>query len=174
MVVDPEGNFVKSYKKHFLYETDKTWAEEGPGFEAMDLKLPRADRVIRVGNGICMDINNWEFKSDYALKEFGTFHQAQGCQLILFSSAWLDPNEYKNEKELVMSTINHWADRLSPLMSETTKQPCYFICSNRIGVELGTEYVGGSCVIKLRPGKPSLIQHLSKKEQGIIVQALIV
>ncbi len=163
MVVNPEGSFVKSYKKHFLYETDKTWAAEGPSFEAMDLKLPRADRVIKVGNGICMDINNWEFKSDYELKEFGSFHRDQGCQLILFSSAWLDPNSYKSDKEVSNATMNHWADRLSPLMTES-KSPCYFICSNRVGTELGTEYVGCSCIIKLRPGKPSLIQSLSMKE----------
>lgn len=66
---------MKSYKKHFLYETDKTWAQPGPAFESMDLKLPREDRVIKVGNGICMDINQWEFKTEYELKEFATFHK---------------------------------------------------------------------------------------------------
>jgi protein N-terminal amidase len=30
MVVNANGEFVKSYKKHFLYETDEKWADEGP------------------------------------------------------------------------------------------------------------------------------------------------
>jgi hypothetical protein len=41
MVVTPDGQFIKSYKKHFLFEMDETWAKEGPGFEAMELYLPR-------------------------------------------------------------------------------------------------------------------------------------
>jgi len=78
MVINPEGKFVKSYKKHFLYETDKTWASEGPGFETVDLKLPRSDKVIKIGHGICMDINPWEFKAEYEAFEFSTFHRDQG------------------------------------------------------------------------------------------------
>ena len=56
LVVDREGNYIKSYKKTFLYETDETWADEGPGFEKLD--ITNHDGIdIRVGNGICMDIN---------------------------------------------------------------------------------------------------------------------
>ena len=77
MVVDPTGTFVKSYKKHFLYETDKTWAEEGPGFDSLELKLPRVDYIVRVGHGICMDINPWEFKAEYELFEFANYHLKQ-------------------------------------------------------------------------------------------------
>ena len=76
MVVNPLGEYVKSYKKHFLYETDKTWAQEGPGFETMDLKLPRSDKIIKIGHGICMDINPWEFKSEFELFEFANFHKS--------------------------------------------------------------------------------------------------
>jgi hypothetical protein len=36
---------------------DETWAKEGPGFEAMELYLPRHERSIKIANGICMDIN---------------------------------------------------------------------------------------------------------------------
>ena len=30
MVVSPDGTFVKSYRKAFLFDTDKTWAAESP------------------------------------------------------------------------------------------------------------------------------------------------
>jgi protein N-terminal amidase len=79
MVINPAGEFVKSYKKHFLYETDKTWAEEGPGFDHLDLKLPRSDKVIRIGHGICMDINPWEFKADFEKFEFANYHRENKC-----------------------------------------------------------------------------------------------
>ena len=66
MVINPQGEFVKSYKKHFLYDTDKTWAEPGPGFDTMELYFPRnPDYKVKIGHGICMDINPWEFKSDF-------------------------------------------------------------------------------------------------------------
>ena len=48
---------MKNYRKHFLYEADETWADEGPFFDTFLLKLPRSENTIKVGHGICMDIN---------------------------------------------------------------------------------------------------------------------
>ena len=80
MIVDPEGNFFKSYKKHFLYETDYTWASPGDGFEAFDMNLPKKDnRIVRVANGICMDINPKEFKADFEAFEFANFVKNEKC-----------------------------------------------------------------------------------------------
>ena len=78
-MVTPESIFVKSYKKHFLYETDLTWADEGPGFEAMDLFLPRHNKSVRIGHGICMDINPKEFTAPYEDFEFATFLKNEKC-----------------------------------------------------------------------------------------------
>ncbi len=76
LVVNPSGEFVKSYKKHFLYDTDKSWAEPGPAFDTMELYLPRnPEKVIKIGHGICMDINPWEFKSEFEKFEFGNYHR---------------------------------------------------------------------------------------------------
>lgn len=38
MVVNNSGRLVTVYKKHFLYETDENWADEGPSFFAMDIE----------------------------------------------------------------------------------------------------------------------------------------
>ena len=46
MVVNPKGEFFKSYKKTFLFETDETWASEGPGFDTLEMKLPRVEKTI--------------------------------------------------------------------------------------------------------------------------------
>ena len=119
MVVNAVGEFVKSYKKHFLYDTDKSWAEPGPGFDTMDLYLPRSpENVIKIGHGICMDINPWEFKSEFELMEFGNYHKDKKCQLIMFSSAWLDPNTYPTDKKATDDTINYWANRLIPIIED--------------------------------------------------------
>jgi protein N-terminal amidase len=36
--VNPEGKLVKTYQKAYLYETDETWAEEGPGFASFHVE----------------------------------------------------------------------------------------------------------------------------------------
>lgn len=96
-VINPQGDFVKNYRKHFLYETDKTWASEGAAFDTLDLKLPRSDTIIKIGHGICMDINPWEFKASYEAYEFATFMRDQKVQLIIFSSAWVSAESYKSD-----------------------------------------------------------------------------
>lgn len=88
---------MKSYKKHFLYETDKTWCNQGPGFETMELKLPRSQTVIKIGHGICMDINPWEFKEEFSKFEFANFHKEKEVSLILFSSSWVDSQTYETD-----------------------------------------------------------------------------
>ena len=41
LIISPEGILVKSYHKHFLFETDEIWADEGSSFETIKIKLPR-------------------------------------------------------------------------------------------------------------------------------------
>jgi protein N-terminal amidase len=35
--VAPSAEVLATYQKHFLYETDESWAEEGPGFMSIDV-----------------------------------------------------------------------------------------------------------------------------------------
>ena len=119
-----------------------------------------------------MDINPYQFKSPYEKMEFANYHRAENNSMILFSSAWLDPNTYKNDKEATMETINYWANRLIPLVKDTVDQkPCYFVCSNRVGSEAGDNYMGSSCILKLKPGV-ELVANLSKREQNTLVATL--
>ena len=34
----PEGEIILTYQKHFLYEADEFWAEEGPSFLSREVK----------------------------------------------------------------------------------------------------------------------------------------
>lgn len=51
-VVAPDQTVEATYQKHFLYETDELWAEEGPAFRA--IRLAHLPQVGTVGLGICM------------------------------------------------------------------------------------------------------------------------
>lgn len=98
-----------------------------------------------------MDINPKEFKAPYEAFEFANFIKDQKCQLILFSSAWLDPNSYPDDQTATDETLNYWANRLLPVIKDKERQNCYFVCSNRVGKELGDIYMGSSCIFKLKP-----------------------
>lgn len=50
VIVSPTGEVVGNYRKTFRFETDKTWAREGDGFQYFDLSEP----LGRVAVGICM------------------------------------------------------------------------------------------------------------------------
>lgn len=52
LLADPHGNLAGVFRKHFLYEADTPWADEGRGFSYVD--LPGLGRVCIA---ICMDLN---------------------------------------------------------------------------------------------------------------------
>jgi protein N-terminal amidase len=51
-----DGSMQDVYKKHFLYETDKTWALPGRGFITMEFDLPGRPEPLIVAPAICMDL----------------------------------------------------------------------------------------------------------------------
>ncbi len=44
-----------------------------------------------------MDINPYEFEAPEEAMEMATFHQEQGVELVLFSSAWLSAENYPSD-----------------------------------------------------------------------------
>eukprot|EP00793_Prasinoderma_coloniale_P004143 PRCOL_00006319-RA len=117
LAVSPEGLVLAVYDKHFLYVTDKTWATPGKSFRA--LELPGLG--IKVGLGVCMDINPREFEAPYDAYELANYHKEAGVDLILFSSAWCnrhpdDPPEAA-EAPNAAETIAYWVHRLVPLVA---------------------------------------------------------
>ena len=82
----------------------------------------------------------------------------------MFSSAWTSSEKYPSDQKATTDTINYWGSRLGPIIDDkTTKDHCYFICSNRVGVELEEQYMGSSCILILRPSI-GIISNLTKKE----------
>ena len=79
-VINDQGQLVLNYSKHFLYETDKLFCRPGPGFKTVEVTT-RQGRVLKVGVGICMDINPYEFL-DYSLFELATFFKEKDVDFV--------------------------------------------------------------------------------------------
>mmetsp|Transcript_8859 Transcript_8859/g.14381 ORF Transcript_8859/g.14381 Transcript_8859/m.14381 type:complete len:282 (+) Transcript_8859:305-1150(+) len=171
IVVNPKGEFVTSYDKHFLYETDKTWASPGAGFVSLELDWIDA----KIGLGICMDINPFDFTAPFSAFEFSNFHKANKSEVIIFSSAWCNrhPGDLKESEINGVETIQYWCTRLYPLIG----QDVYFVIADRVGSEPLSNYreeakgrvsfCGSSCVLNLK--HPSLVACLDTKEEGVLV-----
>ncbi|DAZ93920.1 TPA: hypothetical protein N0F65_010122 [Lagenidium giganteum] len=164
MVVSPDGDLVCNPRKHFLYETDKSWATPGECFTSW--YCPWLQKQISFG--ICMDINPNDFTAPFEAFEFATQVIPHGSDLVLFACAWCD---FEPPDSDTYPTLSYWATRLSPiidaLQKETyPKEDCYFLCSNRIGLENGTFFVGASCAMSLR--EPSLLAQAGRREELVL------
>ncbi|KAI9350982.1 carbon-nitrogen hydrolase [Pilaira anomala] len=159
--VNPEGRVVSTYQKTFLYETDENWAEEGPGF--VSLKID--DTLGKVGFGICMDLNPYQFKSDFYDCEFANYHLKQNTEIIICCMSWLKSKDDDDP----MSTIRYWAMRLLPLYSDTQDgRHTIFAACNRIGIERESEFAGGSCVMDISNQNITILDYM-KRNTGVMI-----
>ncbi|CAI5709874.1 unnamed protein product [Hyaloperonospora brassicae] len=164
LVVSPAGELVCNPRKTFLYETDKPWATAGEGF--CTWYCPWLDKTISFG--ICMDINPDDFKAPFSAYEFGTHVVENQSDLVLFACAWNDFEAHDIEPD---STLTYWMQRLSPVIDalqkdEYGKRNCYFLCSNRIGIEDGTFFCGASCVLSLK--EPAVVTHAGRRTEELL------
>lgn len=164
MVVSPEGTLVSNYRKHHLYELDKPWAQEGAEFLTVDIRI-RGKRV-RLGQGICMDINPYEFTAPFEAYELASHWKRSNADIMAFSTNWTSSRPEETTKEL----INYWALRLTPVLEDAQK-PAFFVAADRVGSERGTTFMGGSCVIQSRP--PKLLVSLDKTSEAVIQRSVV-
>lgn len=165
-LINREGKIESIIRKTFLYETDYKWASEGDSFKTIELISRKGDK-IKVALGICMDINPYDFKSDFNEYEFGNFCLKQNVDMVILVANWL-LNSSNKDKEIVIEAINYWLYRLYPILYN---ENIYFCVSNRIGEEVGVRFTGCSCIVKL--GKNiKLLKNLDYKEEGILIKEL--
>ena len=163
--LNPQGELVRNYRKHFLYCVDKTWSKEGPCFDAIDIVI--RERSIRAGLAICMDINPYEFTAPYMKMELANYWKKQNIDIGIFCTNWNSPDEME-PPESVDETIDYWAQRLYPLYGG---KHIYFCAANRVGYdEARACFVGGSCVLSLNPNQ--LEANLSTTEENILAHTL--
>ncbi|KAI9489758.1 carbon-nitrogen hydrolase [Zychaea mexicana] len=162
--VNPQGHLVKTYQKAFLFETDERWAAEGPGFVSMTI-----EGLGRVGFGICMDINPYQFKAPFDAYEFARFHDDQDTQIIVCCMAWLQGNNNNNSStSSVTDTISYWAQRLAPLIVQNRRRVCVVAC-NRTGSEKGSTFAGGSSILQVGYNTPRLLNHMGSRDSGVMI-----
>ncbi|KAI9327740.1 carbon-nitrogen hydrolase [Zopfochytrium polystomum] len=143
----PTGDVVHVYDKHFLYEVDERWAAEGAAFRCVDVALgagggtggggggrngdnsesqqkqqppPPPKTTIKLGFGICMDVNPYRFQAPFTAFEFARFHARARTQFIAGSMAWTLNDDDPDLPGLaphqpLLSTVSYWAVRMSPL-----------------------------------------------------------
>ena len=169
MITNPKGESLPSYRKSFLYDDDKRWSSEGNGFGYMEITT-HSGKEIKLGIGICMDINPYEFKSPWEKMEFGTHCKEKDVDIIVFLTNWTDYEKYEDKsKKAIYESINYWLCRLEPIYKQ--KKNVYLCCADRTGLEKGTHFLGCSCIVKLTP-RAELVNYLDKTTQGIICEEL--
>ncbi|WFD24302.1 hypothetical protein MEQU1_003001 [Malassezia equina] len=134
MLVAPDGTLVKIFRKHFLYEADTTWADEGGGFEYLD--VPGLGRLCVA---ICMDLNRalpsltpaYTLESEFSRYELATFCEQHRIDCLVMPMNWLLPEEeieahqaQTNAKDPSISTINYWASS----EVRTARSPRHCLC----------------------------------------------
>lgn len=145
-----------------------------------------------------MDINQYEYKTDYNSFEFANFCKYKKSELIILIANWIMFTKECNKKYEIIkdksklnkiklnrlySTWNYWLDRLTPIIDDNyaykehkkheykDTDNVYFLVANRIGKECNTDYVGGSGIFKLR-NELKLIKNLSYNEENIVIDKL--
>ena len=121
MILEPNGNSLPSYHKHFLYKDDKTWCIEGDSFGYLEIKTKKGIQ-LKLGIGICMDINPYEFKAPFNAFEFAKFCKKKDVDLIIFPTNWNDEPDGKNDTFGVMHMLNYWLERLTPMVQKSKKK----------------------------------------------------
>ncbi|KAN0065935.1 hypothetical protein ACQY0O_001068 [Thecaphora frezii] len=182
VLVDPAGRLVHTFRKHFLYDDDKRWATEGPGFETVELP-----GIGKVCVAICMDLNPYNFTAPFESFELAEFCREQGVKLLVVPMAWLLPASESTAnhaaQEASLSSINYWALRCSPLFGPTADASgpvagaahgtTFFVAANRTGTEGKSTFAGSSCVLRMRPGeRPELLAALGVHEEALLCAQL--
>ena len=171
-IITPEGESLPSYRKHFLYEDDERWCLEGNDFGCMEITT-KNEIKLKVGIGICMDINPYKFKSPFNKMEFANHCLKQNVDLIVFPTNWID-NEPNNLSEKHKYELwNYWSDRMRPYLnaSKKIKKNVYMLFANRIGKEKKTTFYGCSCIMKIAP-KFEIIKGAELKTETILEATL--
>lgn len=157
-----------SYRKKHLYETDETWATEGDEFGHFVGKLSdEGDKELNIGAGICMDLNNHQFRAPWDAYEFGNHCIQKNVDLIIVPMAWTKAEStVVGESEDELSPIRYWLARLGPVLDANKRT--LFVACNRTGSEGKVQYQGNSCVVSIDHGELSILGKLNY-EEGVLV-----
>ncbi|KAL2315457.1 Protein N-terminal amidase [Schizosaccharomyces pombe] len=177
-LISPKKELLNVYHKHFLFETDKSWATEGKGFSFE----PCIPELGPISMAICMDINPYDFKAPFEKFEYANFilreleHQQMVSSnvsrpIICLSMAWLvSDDKVIDASQPDIKNLHYWTTRLSPLINSNTD--AIVLVANRWGKEDDLNFSGTSCIMELSQGRAILHGVLKAAENGIVVGEL--
>lgn len=184
--VDRAGETIAHTRKSFLYYTDATWASEGQGFFAGDMRLGSPIKAKKVAAGICMDINPYKFEAPWTAYEFANHTIASKAEIVVLSMAWLTrlstAELQGQDKQPDLDTVGYWLERLRPLLGPNgSEKEVIVVFANRCGEEgespmIGpVRYAGSSTVMGISrgdgrvDGEVRIWAMLGRAEEGILV-----
>ena len=169
-IITPEGESLLSYRKHFLYQDDERWSLEGNEFGYMEITTKKGIK-LKLGIGICMDINPYKFKSPFNKMEFANHCLSKNVDLIVFPTNWIDNEPNNISKKHKFELWNYWAERMRPYDYAKNKKNVYMLFANRIGKEKTTTFHGCSCIMRISP-KLEIIKGAELKTEAILEETL--
>ena len=175
-IITPDGTSLPSYRKHFLYYDDERWCLEGDKFGYMEITSKKGLK-LKLGIGICMDINNYQFKSPWKKMEFATHCIEKDVDIIIFPTNWTDDNPNDLTEEGKYELWDYWISRMEPFLKRNKEnnykgKNVYFLAADRIGHEKTTSFHGCSCAIKLCP-KLEMVNSCGKKVELLLQTVLV-
>ncbi|PWW78142.1 carbon-nitrogen hydrolase [Tuber magnatum] len=173
VLVSPGGDVLVNYRKHFLFSTDESWAEEGPdGFFSGDLP----DGLGRLAMGICMDLNPRRFEAPFEKYEFAHHILDSKADIAVMPMAWLtsQPAESLVAQAQVpdADTLAYWIQRLQPILDkggQGQSGETIFVACNRTGTERNACYAGTSAVVGVSKGNAKIYGHLGRGTEDLLV-----
>lgn len=170
VTISPDGKVIGHYRKSFLYYTDETWANEGPGFRSSTVTLGPGSRAVKCTNAICMDINPKGFLQWDAF-EFANHVLQSDVELVVVSMAWLSSlsaSELMTEDHAPdLATLSYWVQRFKPVLEQSDKE-ITVIFANRSGVEGTACYAGSSTVMRIGNGKADVWGIIGKGKESCL------
>ncbi|PWN28262.1 carbon-nitrogen hydrolase [Jaminaea rosea] len=177
LLTSPQGEALHTFRKHFLFDADVLWCDEGPGFQCIDLTLDDQEghrRSVRVGVAICMDINPYRFQTPFDTFELTRWAHERKVDVLAMPMAWLtdygDEHVAQHAEETNLDSVNYWAARCEPFWRKTgdghdTEKHTILVTANRTGKEGGS-----SSVLSFKPGdRPTLMVSLGQAQEATFV-----
>ncbi|SCZ99266.1 BZ3500_MvSof-1268-A1-R1_Chr3-1g05914 [Microbotryum saponariae] len=183
LIVTPQGELFATYRKHFLYETDESWATEGKAFQTYVLPFPPSSshrgQDFTICPSICMDLNPKGFIAPFDAFELATFARERNVDLVICAMNSLDSNQESLDSEGVLDqatdesewprvsdALRYFAVRLTPLLGRGVA----FAACNRVGQEK-VRFTGSSVLMQLGY-RTDIIAYAPKYQTKLIVGVL--
>ncbi|KAG0637497.1 carbon-nitrogen hydrolase [Tuber brumale] len=173
VLVSPKGDVLVNYRKHFLFATDESWAEEGPeGFFSGDLP----DGLGRLAMGICMDLNPRRFEAPFEKYEFAHHILDSKADIAIMPMAWLTPQPAESLVDQAQipdaDVLAYWIQRLQPVLDQGGQGQSgetIFAACNRTGTERNACYAGTSAVVGVSKGNVKVYGRLGRGTEDLLV-----